>query len=98
MRSLLSILAFLGAFVLALADSSYPSVTIRNGTLIGATMYNVDNFLGIPYAEPPVGNLRLRRPQSISKPFGTLKVQSPPIGCVEMQLSSVNTAGIRRCP
>ena len=39
----------------------HPVVTVQNGTLIGIrdTRYDQDLFLGIPYAQPHVGNLRL---------------------------------------
>ncbi|KAJ7204172.1 alpha/beta-hydrolase [Mycena pura] len=51
-----------------------PSVTIKNGTVRGVDVpqFNQTLFLGIPYAQPPVGNLRLRPPRSINKSFGTL--------------------------
>ncbi|CAG2121276.1 unnamed protein product, partial [Medioppia subpectinata] len=32
-------------------------------------LYNVDQFVGIPYAEPPVGKHRFAKPEPISKPF-----------------------------
>lgn len=42
--------------------------TVRNGTLIGATMRtrlgrDIHAFLGIPYAAPPIGDLRFEPPQ-----------------------------------
>lgn len=47
----------------------HPVVTVRNGTLIGIrdTRYDQDLFLGIPYAQPPVGNLRLNRLQPLNE-------------------------------
>ncbi|KAF2477571.1 cholinesterase [Lindgomyces ingoldianus] len=47
---------------------SPPSVTIKNGTLEGihSGEYGQDFFLGIPFAQPPVGSLRFRVPQPIN--------------------------------
>lgn len=38
-------------------------VTVSQGALEGVTQYSVESFKGIPYAAPPVGNLRWRAPQ-----------------------------------
>ncbi|GAA5865148.1 hypothetical protein JCM3774_002148 [Rhodotorula dairenensis] len=48
-----------------------PSVTIKNGTVTGAYLptFEQDAFLGIPFAQPPVGDLRLRRPQGLNRTF-----------------------------
>jgi len=70
-----------------------PSVTIQNGTVIGSTSSGVDSFKGIPFAQPPVGNLRLRAPQSINKSFGTLTATAQPRACPQFQ-TQVNTSNI----
>ncbi|KAE8140477.1 Alpha/Beta hydrolase protein [Aspergillus pseudotamarii] len=46
-----------------------PVVTIRNGTLLGVhnARYHQDFFLGIPYAQPPVGGFRYEHPQSLNE-------------------------------
>ncbi|KAH7028780.1 Alpha/Beta hydrolase protein [Microdochium trichocladiopsis] len=46
-----------------------PRVTVKNGTLTGVynSQYNQDYFLGIPYAQPPVGNRRFRNPASYNE-------------------------------
>lgn len=48
-----------------------PSVAIKNGTVNGAYLptFDQDAFLGVPFAQPPVGDLRLRRPQSLNTSF-----------------------------
>jgi hypothetical protein len=48
------------------SNSLYPApeVTVKNGTLRGFYLpsFNEDVFFGVPFAAPPVGNLRLRHP------------------------------------
>lgn len=68
-------------FLFIIASSSYyamaqtnntgkpPRVTIANGVIEGSADSGVHAFKGIPYAVPPVGNLRWREPQ----PVGTWK-------------------------
>ncbi|MDI2126529.1 carboxylesterase/lipase family protein [Yinghuangia seranimata] len=62
-------LAVLAASVLALtatparADGSGPVVPTRSGVLRGQVHDNAEEFLGVPYAAPPVGALRFRAPQ-----------------------------------
>lgn len=64
-----------------------PSVRIDNGTVIGTVKGNIENFRGIPFAQDPVGNLRLRPPQTITDPFvnGTFHSVEVPVGCPPLQ-------------
>lgn len=66
------------------ADSPAPTVTFKDGTVVGYTDTDVEAFRGIPFAEPPLGNLRLKPPIRLTKPFGTIKATSLPRGCPQM--------------
>lgn len=48
-----------------------PTVSVKNGTIAGlhSTTYNEDYFLGIPFAQPPVNELRFRNPQSYNSSY-----------------------------
>ena len=52
-----------------------PTVTIKNGTYAGEynAFYGEDYFLGMPYAQPPLGELRLNNPQSLNTSFSGVK-------------------------
>lgn len=52
-----------------------PTVNITNGTLEGihSSQYDQDFFLGIPFAEPPVGDLRFRAPKPFSSAWSDVK-------------------------
>lgn len=68
-------------------DSASPgsTVTIGGATYIGFTntTYNVENWLGIPYAEPPTGSLRLRPPQPFMS-TGSVNAQAFGYACFQM--------------
>lgn len=50
------------------ASSSAPTVTLKNGSYYGvhSSAYNQDFFLGMPFAQPPLGELRFRQPQYLN--------------------------------
>ncbi|OLN97763.1 Lipase 1-like protein 4 [Colletotrichum chlorophyti] len=52
-------------------DVSAPSVRLSNGTYVGVRneQYAQDFFLGIPYAQPPIGSLRYAAPQPLNESF-----------------------------
>ncbi|GMF30337.1 unnamed protein product [Phytophthora lilii] len=52
----------------AVSATDPPTVTVKNGSYYGVHQetYNQDLFLGMPYAQPSVGDLRFRIPQSLN--------------------------------
>lgn len=60
-----------------------PVIDITNGAIKGTTHNSVDVFKGIPYAQPPVGELRWRKPQPISAWKGVLDTSSYKPDCLQ---------------
>lgn len=77
---------FLGVASCAYIPSA-PTAQVKNGTYYGvrSAQYNQDYFLGIPYAQAPVGNLRFRTPaslnQSWTEPRAATKYSAEVRGC-----------------
>jgi para-nitrobenzyl esterase len=72
MRLIVAILATLTAISVARGDSG-PIVTVTGGQIRGATLRQGGAvFKGIPYAQPPIGDLRWREPMPL-KPWHGLR-------------------------
>ncbi|GAM82932.1 hypothetical protein ANO11243_009180 [Dothideomycetidae sp. 11243] len=90
-KSIATLAALAGSSVLALPHTkrqSGPTVTVNSGTIIGETTDDgIDNFMGIPYAQPPVGPLRLKPPQPYNQqyPGGTFTATGTPQACPQFQ-------------
>ena len=69
MSKLLAVVASLAP--LRVSAAAPPRVKTLNGTYQGRYLpeWDQDAFLGIPYAEPPLGNLRFRWPQPLNSSF-----------------------------
>ena len=65
-KTILSII-MLGAIYIGAAAQTAPQVQTVNGTLEGIDCSGVKVFKGVPFAAPPVGNLRWKAPQPVEK-------------------------------
>ena len=66
------------------AISSDAKVTVTGGTIQGINMSTgVRAFLGVPYAAPPVGNLRWKAPQPVVPWSGTKATQTNPPAAIK---------------
>ncbi|KAI1206221.1 sterol esterase [Annulohypoxylon truncatum] len=64
------------------------SVVISQGTLVGSVLNGVENYGGIPFAEPPTGNLRLKPPQRLNSSLGTFDATGLGPACPQMFFST----------
>ncbi|KAJ7238724.1 carotenoid ester lipase precursor [Mycena rebaudengoi] len=92
----LSSMALFAAVVVITAQSTAPIVSIQQGTVQGFTTGSLTQFLGIPFAAPPIDLLRLHLPAP-AQPFnGTFQALSKGPACPQQSgaLSPAFTAFI----
>lgn len=63
-----------------------PTVDTASGTIIGSSDLVVESFRGIPYAQPPVGDLRLRPPQPVVGSLGVVNAVGIPRACPQFNI------------
>lgn len=73
-----------------------PTVTASGGTFVGKTKDDVQQFYGIPFAEPPVGNLRFRLPVPILSYNGTIDASEYGPSCPQQAVSLPLVDGLAR--
>ncbi|KAF3065585.1 putative secreted lipase [Trichoderma lentiforme] len=79
------LLPFVGAAppspLTARAKNDLVEVEIPSGIIIGSVGQTVDTFNGIPYGDAPIGNLRFRPPQKLSRYLGDFDATRVPLSC-----------------
>jgi acetylcholinesterase len=70
-----------------------PTVQLSYATVLGSTAGCVDSFKGIPYAQPPVQNLRLRPPQPITGNLGIVNSTGVPRACPQV-IEQINESSL----
>lgn len=70
------------------------TATLADGSVVyGYEAEGLSTFSGIPYAQPPVGDLRLRPPQPITEPLGTINATEPAKACPQL-IVNLNSTGL----
>ena len=77
-----SIILFL-VFMVGCARDSSDIVETSYGSIQGYEEDGVSYFLGIPFAEPPIGDLRWKAPQALEKWDGILETTSFGAACMQ---------------
>ena len=75
------------ALLSAIGGAWAKTVTTSNGTVVGGKCdgFDVNYFLAVPYAKPPVGDLRFAAPQPYDQKYNgnTLTATSPAPRCIQ---------------
>lgn len=85
------LLAISWAFSFLLANAEVVKVHLSYGTVVtGRSNGRIDTFNGIPYAEPPLGDLRLRPPQEPRFYHDEVDATGTAAACSQMLVSKAN--------
>ncbi|PPQ91357.1 hypothetical protein CVT25_004124 [Psilocybe cyanescens] len=71
-----------------------PTVQLDSGTFMGALSGSTHRFLGVPYAKPPVGDLRYRLPQTIPPYTGSYDATNYGSNCIQPGTNTPNILDI----
>lgn len=84
-----AIIAFLPLALAAPAKRAAPTVVAPSpgATVVGKSSSNVETFNGIPFAQPPTGQLRLKPPQPLTSSLGTIDASGTAKACPQFFFS-----------
>jgi len=70
-----AVVTLLNGVAAASRASHQPRATVKNGTYEGKYVKSLrqDLFLGVPFAQPPLGDLRFQNPQSLDTAFEDIR-------------------------
>ncbi|PIL29438.1 hypothetical protein GSI_08380 [Ganoderma sinense ZZ0214-1] len=71
---------------IAASASTAPTVRLDDATVIGFTEGTSTSFLGVPFAQPPVGKLRLQLPQPIARYTGIINATTFANQCIQQTM------------
>ena len=92
MKKILVLTYLFGAMVFnSFASAERPTATVETGSLQGTTEYNMNVFKNIPYAAPPVGDLRWRPPQPAASWNGTRDASQFGDSCPQPYVKNLST-------
>src|SRR4029453_1563266 len=91
--SLAGLVMPMGVGTTAVSQSSAPVVKIDSGQLQGVVADGVASFKGIPFAAPPVGDLRWRAPQPVSAWTGVREASEFGADCMQGRFGPPPAAG-----
>ena len=74
---------FAAGLLLVPALTAAAEVTLSSGRIEGERLDDIDRYLGVPYARPPVGALRWRAPQPPEAWTGTRPALTPGHACMQ---------------
>ena len=63
--------------------STYPTASTRSGLIEGRQIRGLDVFRGIPFAAPPIDDLRWREPQAVAAWTGARKADAYAASCMQ---------------
>ncbi|KAF8838648.1 alpha/beta-hydrolase [Paxillus ammoniavirescens] len=91
---LLMLAGLAGAFGSPLEEYSLPTVTLNSATVTGISSGSMNKFLGIPFAQPPTGNLRFQLPQALPPYNSSFSATAYGPACPQQAIGSPLVSGL----
>jgi para-nitrobenzyl esterase len=82
-KQILACVVMLAAAGSTLAQSQFDTVKVTGGTVQGVAGGNIVSFKGIPFAAPPIGDMRWHAPQPVKNWPGVKRTDTFGAGCMQ---------------